>query len=200
MQVRQMERDEQREFVMAELNQTVVDAKSIPLETFLKPRGGVEGFGAGVKDVLDQMDSKLWKRRIVTDRADRNVSFILVMSYGALRCVDLIADLRKQLPQGETVPTVAKLFAKHLKMDQQIDHLNTHYVGIGCGTPNRITKLVEEKALKIDSTVLLVIDCAINVKNQSIFSMPETRGEVLAFLATMCSERLANGKMKIALI
>ena len=40
-------------------------------------------------------------------------------------------------------PSTAKLFAKHMKLDDQIDFLQRRPVDIGVGTPNRILKLSE---------------------------------------------------------
>ena len=85
-------------------------------------------------------------------------------------------------------------------VEDQKAYLDSHYVGIGCGTPNRVAKLVENDALKLSSTALLVIDCQPNVKQQTIFDLPETKADLIAFIAAHCGERLASGEMKLAFV
>ncbi len=52
---------------------------------------------------------------------------------------------------------VAKLFAKHFKVDEQVEVLKA-FTPIGCGTPNRLAKLADIGALNLDHLKLLIID------------------------------------------
>ena len=61
---------------------------------------------------------------------------------------------------------IAKLFAKHLKVPEQQKHLQEHMVGIGCGTPNRLLKLADMDALKLDRLRLLVLDVQLDAKQR----------------------------------
>ena len=61
---------------------------------------------------------------------------------------------------------VAKLFAKHLKVPEQQKRLDSSPVGIGCGTPNRILKLADTDALKLDRLRLLVLDMQLDAKQR----------------------------------
>jgi len=61
---------------------------------------------------------------------------------------------------------MAKLFAKHLKVPEQQKHLEEHVVGIGCGTPNRLLKLADMDALKLDRLRLLVLDVQLDAKQR----------------------------------
>ena len=44
---------------------------------------------------------------------------------------------------------IAKLFAKHFKVQDQIDLLSKQYFPVAVGTPNRLAKLVELGALSL---------------------------------------------------
>ncbi len=61
---------------------------------------------------------------------------------------------------------VAKLFAKHMKLPEQQKHLENHVLGIGCGTPNRLLKLADVDALKLDRLRLLVLDMQLDAKQR----------------------------------
>lgn len=61
---------------------------------------------------------------------------------------------------------IAKLFAKHLKVPEQKKHLEEHVIGVGCGTPNRLLKLADMDALKLDRLRLLVLDVQLDAKQR----------------------------------
>ena len=69
---------------------------------------------------------------------------------------------------------IAKLFAKHIKVPEQQQHLDSHAVGIGCGTPNRLLKLADIDALKLGRLRLLVLDVQLDAKQRwtSFLSCP----------------------------
>lgn len=61
---------------------------------------------------------------------------------------------------------VAKLFAKHFKVEEQQKELSSRPVNIATGTPNRMAKLAETGHLKLNRLKLLLIDCALDAKNR----------------------------------
>ncbi len=61
---------------------------------------------------------------------------------------------------------VAKLFAKHFKVEEQQRLLEASVVGIASGTPNRLSKLADLDALKLDRLRLLVLDVHIDAKQR----------------------------------
>ena len=61
---------------------------------------------------------------------------------------------------------IAKLFAKHMKLPEQQKHLESHVVGVSCGTPNRLLKLADVDALKLDRLKLLVLDMQLDAKQR----------------------------------
>jgi protein CMS1 len=108
--------------------------------------------------------------------------------------VELIGQLRPLIGEG---PPVCKLWAKHLDVAEQKQHLASYYVGVAVGTPNRVRKLVQDESITLSNTDLIVIDCEANVKRQTIFTLPETALDLFAFLA-VCLKRLGKGKLRIA--
>ena len=66
---------------------------------------------------------------------------------------------------------IAKLFAKHFKVEEQQSDLSSRAVNIASGTPNRMTKLAESGHLKLDRLQLLLLDCALDAKNRLALSI-----------------------------
>lgn len=66
---------------------------------------------------------------------------VLVLTHAAVRAADLARALR---PLQSESHKIAKLFAKHLKVEEQVDFLNRQPIHIGVGTPNRVKLLVEQ--------------------------------------------------------
>ena len=63
---------------------------------------------------------------------------------------------------------IAKLFAKHVKVEEQKTSLESHASGIACGTPHRLCKLADEGALSLQRLQLLVIDLHIDAKQRYV--------------------------------
>lgn len=58
------------------------------------------------------------------------------------------ADLARILKKYQTKDsTVAKLFAKHIKLKEAVEDVKKMRMGIGCGTPQRIIDLLENGKL-----------------------------------------------------
>lgn len=61
---------------------------------------------------------------------------------------------------------VAKLFAKHFKLEEQQQELQSRCVNIATGTPNRMAKLAEIAALKLGRLQFLILDTALDAKQR----------------------------------
>jgi protein CMS1 len=94
---------------------------------------------------------------------------------------------------------IAKLFAKHFKVEDQIWFLEHEQVHIGVGTPNRLQALVEQGHLKLDNLELVVIDTERNAKKFNIFDIQEVRTDLFNFLGKSISPLMKDGKAKIGL-
>ena len=94
---------------------------------------------------------------------------------------------------------IAKLFAKHFKIEEQIDFLGREAIHIGVGTPNRLLALVEQGHLKLDNLELVVIDTERNPKRFNIFDLQEVRTDLFSFLGTYISPLMKNGNTRVGL-
>ena len=106
---------------------------------------------------------------------------------------------------------VTKLFAKHIKPEEQVALLGTKHpngkykrvLNIYIGTPNRLLKLHQMKAYDIgtlsDRFRYLVIDCRLNKKNFTIFENKETKSDTLDLLiaAKDAFKREGENKLKV---
>lgn len=96
---------------------------------------GIHGFRAVLKQVPDELGCPL----------------IVIVCASANRAVDIIKSVSKGLKCK-----VAKLFSRHVKIQEQIDILKKHHP-IAVGTPNRLHKLIELGALSLTQTKLILI-------------------------------------------
>ncbi|KAI9487243.1 MAG: U3-containing 90S pre-ribosomal complex subunit-domain containing protein [Benjaminiella poitrasii] len=120
---------------------------------------------------------------------------VLVITHSAIRSVNLVRALK----EFNSTAKIAKLFAKHFKIEEQIRFLEQDAIHIGVGTPNRLSALVEQEHLKLDNLELVVIDTERNAKSFNIFDIQEVRGELFKFLGQFISPLMKNGKTKVGL-
>ncbi|KAI9003701.1 U3-containing 90S pre-ribosomal complex subunit-domain containing protein [Gaertneriomyces semiglobifer] len=122
---------------------------------------------------------------------------VLIVSPSAIRSVQIIKPLRSL---GKHV-RVAKLFAKHLKVHEQIALLQTERTPVAVGTPNRVQKLLEVgeggAPLKLDHLEYIVIDGTHrDKKERTIFTVPEVKNDLVPLFRTL-RERKPDVKFAI---
>ena len=61
---------------------------------------------------------------------------------------------------------VGKLFAKHFKVGEQQEALSKAPLSIATGTPNRMAKLADLGALRMDRVKYLLVDVALDAKQR----------------------------------
>lgn len=88
----------------------------------------------------------------------------MFVSPAATSCLSMIRDC----PQFRKACPIAKLFAKHMKLEEQTNLLNGNQIILAAGTPNRLCKLLEVGALKLDKLRWLVLDVRRDVKQRSL--------------------------------
>ncbi|KAI4284135.1 MAG: hypothetical protein L6R38_001632 [Xanthoria sp. 2 TBL-2021] len=104
----------------------------------------------------------------------------LVLTGAALRAAELSRVLRKF--QGKEA-TVAKLFAKHIKLKDATVFVKKTRINIGVGTPTRIIDLLAERALRLEKLERVIIDTSfLDCKKRSIFDMKETQQPLMRLL------------------
>jgi protein CMS1 len=67
---------------------------------------------------------------------------LLFLTGAALRVADVTRVLKNKTLQGEKGSGVAKLFAKHFKLEEHVKHLKKTKIGTAVGTPGRVGKLL----------------------------------------------------------
>lgn len=125
---------------------------------------------------------------------------VLVLSGNAQRAADVGRALRALLPRpsSETArpakrqrtaasdasgPSVAKLFARHFKVSEQVEWLQAQTAPLAVGTPHRVQALLEVQALHVSHLALIVIDFTwVDAKNRTVLDTPETRDALLSLL------------------
>ncbi|KAK4248832.1 U3-containing 90S pre-ribosomal complex subunit-domain containing protein [Corynascus novoguineensis] len=96
----------------------------------------------------------------------------IIVAGAGLRAADLVRAVRKFQKKGNTV---AKLFAKHFKVEDQVAFLQKSRTGIAVGTPQRLIDLIENGALSIEDLKRIVVDAShIDRKKRGIVDMRET--------------------------
>ncbi|KAL1410750.1 Protein cms1 [Vanrija albida] len=100
----------------------------------------------------------------------------LIVSLSGIRCADVVRAVRDvKRPGGE----VAKLFAKHFKLVDQVKYLARTRVAIAVGTPARVAKLLADGALKVKQETVVLFDIGHrDSKNRTLLSLPEARDEL----------------------
>ncbi|KAL4997617.1 U3-containing 90S pre-ribosomal complex subunit-domain containing protein [Aspergillus recurvatus] len=123
----------------------------------------------------------------------------IVVSPAGLRAADVVRALRtfqtKESPIG-------KLFAKHIKLEEAKQFLERARMGIGAGTPARISDLINSGSLKLDELKRIVIDGSyVDQKQRGIFDMKETHLPLLQLLtrSEFC-ERYGAKEKKIEIL
>lgn len=104
----------------------------------------------------------------------------LVIAGAGLRAADLVRSLRTlQKPPA----TIAKLFAKHIKLSEAIESCNKLRISLGVGTPQRIADLLDDGALKLGSLKRIVVDAShVDLKKRGILDMQETQVPLVKLL------------------
>ena len=98
---------------------------------------------------------------------------VLIVCSAALRCLEIIKEL-KSVPKLK----IAKLFAKHMKVEEQIRALKKSPFLLAVGTPARILKILEEddQCIPLDKLEYLIIDGNFkNKKSMTIYDLLDTQ-------------------------
>ncbi|KAI1323954.1 U3-containing 90S pre-ribosomal complex subunit-domain containing protein [Xylariaceae sp. FL0255] len=105
----------------------------------------------------------------------------LIVTGAGLRAADLVRAIRKFQTKKNTV---AKLFAKHIKIEDSKQFLEKHRTGIAVGTPVRLNDLVESGSLKLHKLERLVVDAShIDQKKRGVMDMKDTMIPLMRWLS-----------------
>ncbi|KKA31197.1 hypothetical protein TD95_000822 [Thielaviopsis punctulata] len=135
-----------------------------------------------VTDNMPAFVEKFTAKPELLSRADKTPGspHTLIVAGAGLRSADIVRAMRKF--QGKNC-AVAKLFAKHMKVAEQVAFLAKQRVGMGVGTPARLAELIENGALKMDKLQRIVVDASyIDQKKRGIMDMKDTMMPLASFL------------------
>lgn len=143
-------------------------------------------------------------RTRLSQKSKSNGSPTLIFVTGAaLRVADVTRVLKDKKLRGEKGGEVAKLFAKHFKLEEHVAYLKRTKVGAAVGTPGRIgTLLCDTDALSFSALTHIMFDVTFrDAKKRSLLDIPETRDEVFKTVlgGPRVREALNQGKIQIVL-
>ncbi|XP_071707209.1 uncharacterized protein [Rutidosis leptorrhynchoides] len=136
----------------------------------------------------------LCKKPVSGKNSEPGSPTLLTISLSALRSLDLFRSLKPFTKECHA----AKLFAKHLKIEDQVSCLKNH-VNVACGTPSRIKKLIDMEALGLSRLSIVVLDMYTDVKGYTLFNIPQIRDEFWDLYTTHFHQRLLDGSLRICL-
>ncbi|XP_028848239.1 protein CMSS1 isoform X2 [Denticeps clupeoides] len=166
------------------------DELSLQDSSFLTSNDLTHSLSSYLKEVCPKW-AKLQKHHTAT----RSLVIVIVCS-SALRTIELI----KQLTAFKGGAKVLKLFAKHIKLKEQLDQLGKGVAHIGVGTPARLSTLIDREGLSLDSLRYLVLDWNWrDQKQRRMVDVPEVKSELLKLLECGVLQRCREGTVKIGL-
>jgi protein CMS1 len=84
-------------------------------------------------------------------------------------------------------------------VEEQEQALGSTVLCIGAGTPNRVSKLADNGALKLDRLKLVLLDVDMDAKQRTILDIPEVRADWWILFNAHLRGRVTAGKTRIAL-
>ncbi|XP_049848288.1 uncharacterized protein LOC126313383 [Schistocerca gregaria] len=94
---------------------------------------------------------------------------------------------------------VAKLFAKHKKIEEQIGFLQRHRCEIAVGTPARMAELAGRGYLRFDELRLLAVDMDRDVKGMSVLDLFDTRRAFFELYGDFVCPLVKGGRVKVCM-
>ncbi|AWP13367.1 putative protein CMSS1 isoform 2 [Scophthalmus maximus] len=152
------------------------------------------------RSVIEQEELKLqvcpkWAK-VRKQHTEKSSVILLIVCSSALRTIELI----KQLTTFKGDARAVKLFAKHIKIEEQVKLLQTAVTHIGVGTPGRISALIEKEGLSLQALKYVVLDW--NWRDQKLRRMvdiPEIKLDFMKLLECGILKGCKEGKLKIGL-
>ncbi|XP_071334485.1 protein CMSS1 isoform X2 [Trachinotus anak] len=134
--------------------------------------------------------------KIQKQHTENSSVVLLIVCSSALRTIELI----KQLTTFKGEAKAVKLFAKHIKIEEQVKLLQKGVTHIGVGTPGRISALIEREGLNLKALRYLVLDW--NWRDQKLRRMvdiPEIKLDFMKMLESGILNGCKEDKVKIGL-
>ncbi|XP_044298674.1 protein CMSS1 isoform X2 [Varanus komodoensis] len=162
----------------------------LPDACFLPANDLTHSFSSYLKEICPKW-AKLRK-----NHTEKSSVVMLVICSSALRCLELIKSITAFKGDGK----IMKLFAKHIKIQEQMKMLEKSVIHVGVGTPGRIKALVEQDGLNLTPLKYLILDW--NWRDQKLrrlVDIPEIRKETIELLELGLIKLCREGSVKLGL-
>uniref|UniRef100_A0A8C0RA10 Cms1 ribosomal small subunit homolog n=1 Tax=Canis lupus familiaris TaxID=9615 RepID=A0A8C0RA10_CANLF len=146
---------------------------NLPDSCFLKANDLTHSLSSYLREICPK-----WVKLRKNHNEKKSVLMLIICS-SAVRALELIRSMTAF--RGDS--KVMKLFAKHIKVQEQVKLLGKRVVHLGVGTPGRIKELIKQGGLNLNPLKFLVFDW--NWRDQKLRRMmdiPEIRKEVFELL------------------
>ncbi|KAF9913017.1 hypothetical protein EC991_005885 [Linnemannia zychae] len=207
-----IERDERRIPVSAikDVSPFALDHTLVHLESFLKfavdswktkllvkdAHATLSKFAKAMEHENNKGGKKDKKKPLeVVENLPRGAPVVLIVSASGIRAVEVI----RALPLFAEAAKIGKLFAKHLKVPEQVHFLENTCTHICVGTPNRVDRLISDGVLDLSRLELVVIDAHTDAKKRTILDIQEIRVDLFKMLGLEALEdKFKSGETKVA--
>lgn len=136
----------------------------------------------------------LCEGNVVEGNVEAGCPALLIISSSAIRCVEILRGMKTLTTKCHA----AKLFAKHIKIEEQVSILKER-VNIAGGTPSRIKKLIEIDALKLSRLSVLMLDMHKDAKGLTLFDVPQVSNEFWELYKAHFHQQVMLSKLQICL-
>ncbi|XP_075398534.1 protein CMSS1 [Tenrec ecaudatus] len=163
---------------------------TLPDSCFLKANDLTHSLSSYLKEICPK-----WVKLRKNHNEKKSVLMLIICS-SAIRALELIRSMTAF--KGDS--KVMKLFAKHIKVQEQVKLLEKHVVYLGVGTPGRIKELVKQGRLDLNPLKFLVFDW--NWRDQKLrrlMDIPEIRKEVFELLEMGVFDLCKSESLKLGL-
>ncbi|XP_032534457.1 protein CMSS1 isoform X7 [Chiroxiphia lanceolata] len=173
-------------------NRSVIEIEELKLSDscFLPSNDLTHSFSSYLKEICPK-----WAKLRRNHKEKKSVVMLVICS-SALRSLELI----KSMTAFKGDCRVLKLFAKHIKIKEQMNMLEKGVFHIGVGTPGRVKALVEQDGLCLNSTKYMILDW--NWRDQKLRRMmdiPEIKKETIDLLEMSIIKLCREGSVKLGL-
>jgi protein CMS1 len=125
---------------------------------------------------------------------DFGCPLLLILCSSAIRATQIIKSMSAKLIKCK----IAKLFAKHFKVEEQMEMLSKGSYNVALGTPNRVKRLIEVGALSLRRVSLVLVDVLPDAKTFNILTLNEVKDDFYKLLYHHILPEKAH--LKLALI
>ena len=144
---------------------------------------------------FDRLKSVVSKKKL--KKWNDKSPMVLIVCQSARRAVSILKEL------APSKIRVAKLFAKHMTIEEQETLLQGSTFGIGVGTPHRLLTLARGNSaqLSLQRTQLVILDTHVNPKNFAVYTLPDTAPDTQQFLTEIVQPEMKFRKdLRIAFL